>query len=538
MRDSEYTPKGFYSLTAAQSYHHQAMRLDPQLRAVVRASREITGPLHVSAFLSSLSTVVAERDALRACIAPNERTGTPVQQIRAAPSPQDLISCQRVQSASREQFNRYVGNMIFRESRKEWAPGDYPFRFHLLRHSAELHAFIATFSHTMIDGRSRDIIMQDLWNIYEANAQGIPSPERRQPPQFMQAAVADVKRDANEAKERFLATPEAPPLTQFIKSSREQAGDDQHDQVTEFSITGSAYQSVQQLIELNDVSEFDWTLSAFAATIFRSTLQDVVKIYLPVDMRSASQRNVVGMFVINVPVVIERPNDERASFPKMVRASALRAIRTYRRYDPATLNRLMRSRSEAWGAQNRSDLSFNYRKSYQKPQLPVKGLDITDYGVPPRLKYSSSGVDIKVFGMQDRLRIQVALDNRSFSGRSREKMLEDLRSRIVNGRWTERSLPFESRAVEVLSDTEGRAIAHSDTNGLRDALLAHPSVISAQVQSVQTSAGTHLRAAATVSDDTSEEEIRNHLRKASSDDEYLLVPRIILISRQDRSNFS
>jgi hypothetical protein len=160
-------------------------------------------------------------------------------------------------------------------------------------------------------------------------------------------------------------------------------------------------------------------LTAFARTIFRLTGQDQIKVSVPVNLRSPAEREVAGMYVLPVPVVIERPRDAASErrFAAGVGSALLRAM-------------IRRQRSTGAGPEAPTDLAVLYQK-----MSGLGGREFFQWGTAdylPRVGYSTRGVTVVTHSYPDVVDVQALLDPGVFSSESAKGVSEALRRNLTS----------------------------------------------------------------------------------------------------------
>ncbi|MFI5808673.1 condensation domain-containing protein [Streptomyces sp. NPDC051561] len=455
---------------------------NPKLRTAIWSSYRISGALDIDRFIDSVEALVASHEALRIQIF--ERPGGELRQrVVDPPDRARLITCERVLSRSEDQFNRYIRHLVASEQTKQWDASALPFRFRLVRYTPTVHAFVVGFSHTAVDGVGIEVLMRSLMRIHRETTTGhTPSGPPRW--RFMESALgqaAVMEKRAHRVREHDFSG--VPPVTQFQVDSParpEDAGT--LSRKSDFSLAGEELAALRQLADRHGCTEFHWILAAFAMTIFQVTWQDRLKISIPVNLRGTADRDVVGMYVVAVPVVIDRPMlpDDMRRYPREVGTAVLRATTMYRMGSPELLDRSLAAQSERWGAPCRHDLTVNYRRVSGMSRRSFASLDWSEYRA--RVDYSFPGVGLRIFSFEDAVDVDAVLNSQLFSGDTTKDLIEALRQNLISpDHWTRsrvRPLPGE---VVALKDTSGATVVSADTAKVEEALLRHPLIRTASV---------------------------------------------------------
>ncbi|TXS61343.1 hypothetical protein EAO76_41350 [Streptomyces sp. sk2.1] len=521
-----------FPLTSGQSQHYRMTKENPELRTAIWSSYRIPGALDVGRFVDGVETLVAGHEALRTEIF-ERPDGELRQRIVDPPDRSRLITCEQVLSRSEDQFDRYVRHLVASEQTKEWEAGAPPFRFRLLRYAPEVHAFVAGFSHTAVDGVGSEILMRDLMRIHRETMRGSrPSgpPRGRFVESALREAAALEKRARRVRKHDFSGVP---PVTQFRTGSpgpRKAAGPSSRK--SDFSLTGEELAALRRAADRHGCTEFHWILAAFATTVFRVTRQDRLKVSIPVNLRGPADRDVVGMYVVAVPVVIDRPTgpDDLRRYPRKVGTAVLRATAMYRTGSPELLDRALTEQSERWGARCRHDLTVNYRKVSGMSRRSFTRLERDEHRA--RVDYSFPGVGLRIFSFEDALDVQAVLDSGLFPGDTAGDLVAALREDLTSpDHWARsgaRDLPGES--VE-LRDAGGATVVSADPAKVAEALLRHPLVRTASVfRETGGAGGTRLRAEVGVREGLTEDSLRDHLLSLGAHASGVLAPGRISVS--------
>lgn len=401
-------------LTTGQLRYFDALRRNPALRVGVWWGVRIPGELDVGKFTDSIQTLVSRHDALRIEIL--ERScGEPRQRIRSLPPRADLLSCRHVIARSEEQFSRYIRHIVARELRQKWDADAYPFRFRLFRYSPTVHVLVAGFSHLAVDGIGAEILIRDLMRTYGDTLAG--RPPRRLPRRAFADSVRQWAAAGGEGSRRCAQRDTAGPFlpTRFDVPPPDAGEQGCRSRQVSLTLCGTELAALREQAGLRGCTEFTWILAAFARTVFLFTRQDRIKIAVPVNLRGPAERAVVGMYLLVIPVVVERPGDADGGrgFVAGVGSAMLRAM--------------VRSR---WSRQrSRTDLEVLYQK--------VPGQDSRKFRLGasrymPRVDYSTSGLCVTVFSYPAVLDVHAVLDSGVFSQESAKDVSEALRRNLTS----------------------------------------------------------------------------------------------------------
>jgi hypothetical protein len=406
-------------LTTGQLRHFDLLRGNPALRTGIWRCVRIPGELDIDRFTDSVETLVSRHDALRIEIL--ERPGgEPRQRIRGLLPRADLISCQDVLARSEEQFNRYIRHIVAQEQRQKWgadACHAYPFRFRLFRYSPTVHALVVGLSHLAVDGIGAEILIRDLMRTYGDAVAG------RRPRGLPRRSFADsvVQRPAAGGKESPRSAERGPsdllPPTRFDVPPPDPGERGCRSRQVSLSLSGTELAALREQASLHACTEFTWILAAFARTVFGFTRQDRIKISVPVNLRGAAEREVVGMYVLVVPVVVERPRDADGGrgFVAGVGSAVLRAMIRYRL-------------SRTQGVEFRTDLSV----VHQKMSLDSREFRLGAIRYLPQVDYWTRGISVEVASYPAVLDVHAVLDSEVFSQESAKDVSEALRRNLTS----------------------------------------------------------------------------------------------------------
>lgn len=294
----------------------------------------------------------------------------------------------------------------------------YPFRFRLLRYSPTVHALVVGLSHLAVDGIGAAILIRDLMRTYAdtlagRTPRGVPCRSFADSvAQWAAASGKDSRRSAQgDPADSLLPTRfDVPPPGPGERGTRSR-------QVS-LSLSGTELAALREQASLHNCTEFTWILAAFARTVFRFTRQDRIKISVPVNVRGPEEREVVGTYVLVIPVVLERPRDAdgERGFVAEVGSAVLRAMVRYRW-------------SRVQGVEFRTDLSVLYTK--------MSSLDIREFQPAvtrdlPRVDYLTRGISVEACSYPVVLDIRTILDSGVFSEESATDVSETLRRNLTS----------------------------------------------------------------------------------------------------------
>lgn len=409
---------GEIPLTAGQAQHHRVLRRNPALRMAIWSCYRLPGEVDADRFVDSVRTLVARHAALRLTLV--ERPGEePRQVVRQVPEGARLVSRQHVVARSEEQFDRYVRHVVARERRRAWDPAAYPFRFRLFRYDRTVHALAVGLSHLAVDGVGADIVIRDLLRTYADAAAGRAprGPSRPDFPDSVRDRAPHTARATRREAAPGAAHPD--PLTRFVTPPPAPGDASDAGRQCFLSLSGPELAALRRGATRLGCTEFTWLLAAFAATVFRFTRQPGVTISVPVDLRRPTERQVVGMYVLAIPVRVDRPRDpaDWPDLPRAVGGALLRAMLVHRH-------------GRAREVDQPTSLSLNYRR-----MSPLDSRDFHLMGAAaylPRVNYRSAGVELAASSYPDILDVHAVLDPEVFSTAGVREVSEALERNLTS----------------------------------------------------------------------------------------------------------
>ncbi|MGY0064943.1 condensation domain-containing protein [Streptomyces sp. LZ34] len=548
MRNS--TEPRLRQLTPPQRVHFRRFPPDSESRTAIWRQQKIAGPLDVRSFKEALRNVVREHEALRLSFIPAQ--GVLHQWVRDTPSAQHLIAAQNIRSSSQGQFDRYVGRFLASEMRRSWDLGsEYPFRFFLLRHSPDLHVFLAGFTHAAIDGRSCDIILRDLWRTYEACRDVGPAPcaeeSSQRPGKSPVPGVENTREDIRKQaatywSKRFASVPpfiqiwgrNGPPPVHDQSAGLAQA--DKPYRV--FKVAGTPLHTMRNHVRTSGCTEFKWILAVFAATLFSLSPQDRIKISVLVDIRGSAEREAVGMFAMRIPVIIERQST-RANAIAHVHRELISSIAAYKRMDPEELNHALRDDGEKLGTSTVDDVSINYRvMSDALPTMGTDGITVSAYESPhsPELKFEPYGLDLKVFSSPDALHYHFLAHDAVFPPWLQDQFSASFEAALAEGGGLTPDEPIpkdrsvvEGSGFDLITDADGKVVVAVDTRRIAESLLQVEGVVAAEAIVLKDEHGLDVLQARVATDrEVPEHVLRAHVKDSSNGSRFIMVPKSII----------
>ncbi|HEX8189934.1 MAG TPA: amino acid adenylation domain-containing protein, partial [Pyrinomonadaceae bacterium] len=268
----------------------------------------LSGRLDHAALERALGEVVRRHEALRAVFPAAD--GKPVQRLDA-PGPVNIAlrDMRHLPAAEREAEAR---RMLQREAVRPFDLSRGPLlRAALWRLEEEEHLALLVLHHIVSDGWSMGVLVRELGLLYEAFAQGRPSPLPELPIQYgdfahwqrgwlqgpaLEGHLAYWREQLDGAATLELPTDHPRPAVQTFRGAR-------HD----FLLDGELTAAVRDLSRQEGATLFMTLLAAFQTLLWRYTQQDDISVGTPVAGRThAELENLVGFFV-NTLVLRARP---------------------------------------------------------------------------------------------------------------------------------------------------------------------------------------------------------------------------------------
>ncbi|MGE7386044.1 condensation domain-containing protein [Streptomyces sp. NPDC004126] len=532
-----------FPLTEGQYNHWSALQNNAG-RNPVYIQQRISGELDVSRFITALKGCVTDHEALRLGVATGF-DGEAVQWVREVPEGKDLIDCRQVASKDEEQFGRYARNLLMADLWKDWQLAEeLPFRFHLLRHSESVHAFLATFSHLVIDGTGRTLFVNDLWRRYRELEAG-SEPVMGVPVGF-ESVVRERLRAARErsdpSRDGFWESraAAAPPTFQAIG----RVGPDDGGQscvLKRLNWREAGLTALRDRSRAAGVTEFQWILAAFAAALFEFTEQDLLKFSIPVDTRRWAERGVVGMFMLPLPVVLERPA-EPGDLVRQVKRELL-AVVAHRGLSVEAFTGIRRISRERWGAHRACGISVNHlggRQLEEDVQTPSVVVQTGPYW--PEFAHETDGVSLQVRCDRDETALRLVFLESIFPEAVSEEFLEILRKRIYDVNVFQSKEDRERHSTsrkdghkrEFLKNSLGRSAVAVDVAeiaaGLAGLLGTATAGVEVEVED-HPDGGTALRATVCAAVGTDIDDLHARLRAAEPDTPDHVIPGDVVVVR-------
>jgi len=405
----------------------EALAASPESRASFSMSVSITGPLDVAALLTSLHGLVLKHDALRIAM---RRTGARSwgQWVRDTPPLTEVTQCQAVHAASDIKFSKYVVGVATRDSATPWnLEEDYPYRFRLIRRSETDHVLLLTFAKQAVDGAVYLILPRELWSSYHALLAG-------------EAASSEPGNGFAEAVRRR-ADQDVPELAEFWRSRLTRARPSRFPAPTAwvkpdgrlaprtftFSLAREEVQVLRDAASRLRRSELQLIQAVLAEAVFEQVPDDTLAITLPVDTRRSRERDVLGQFGVNLPLVLNRPAncDEMIT---QVRQEWLQVLQN--RHITSHTVRHLAPLSAGWlSGYEANNLRLNYLQHLPLTPAGPQGdgtLCIAYDQYPPRTLWDSAAVHLRVGSSADQIDFTLSCDGHTVSDDVAESLANSL----------------------------------------------------------------------------------------------------------------
>jgi hypothetical protein len=414
-------------LTLPQQGFVETLEANSELRASFSMSISITGTLDVAALLTSLHRLVSKNDALRIAM---RRTDTASwgQWFRDTPPLSEVTKCQRVHAVSDIKFSKYVVGMATRDAATPWnLEEDYPYRFRLIRRSEKDHVLLLTFAKQAVDGAVCMILPRELWSSYHALLAG-ESASSEPGTRFAEALRHRAAKDAAEPSEFWRsrltrAQPSRFPLPNVpVEPDRRLAP-----RTFAFSLAGEEVQVLRREASRARRSELQLIQAVLAEAVFEQVPDDTLAITIPVDTRRSRERDVLGQFAMNLPLVLNRPanGDDIIS---QVRNEWFQVLQN-RHITSRTVQHLAPMSTGWLGSYKANNLRLNYLQHMPPISSGRQGhgaLCIAYDRYPPRTLSESAAVHLRVGSSAGQIDFTLSCDEHTVSGEVAEALADSL----------------------------------------------------------------------------------------------------------------
>ena len=434
---SDVTATSRHPLTPGQRQLQIALTADPALRRPVFTSYRIAGRLDLDTLVRALTRTVRDHDALRIGIARD--WGQEAQQwLRPEPAGPTVLDARAEPDGSDEDFANSARSVLVQDILRRWdLRTEYPFRFRLIRRTPDVHAFLATFAPSALDGRGRAIVLRDVWQNYEREGSGTALEPERLPMRFVSAAAehADLAAHPPARTEAFWDRRFQPDQEPTAEAAGKVAwsGDCS---VLKLTFGGQQLDLVRKSAEKLGCSEFQLLVAAYAAAIFQALPDNRISIVTPVDTRRSRERNIAGMFTVALPLRLDR----HSTFDQLAGQATAESLSLLSHRHPGTdiLDRLYRAYSTPHSAlASRFTIDFRMTRDLEPGQssLAKPGqapLQLTQGAYSPELGYSTKGISLLATRSEHHLNLTLVIDRQLLREQEADAFASVLQDRLTD----------------------------------------------------------------------------------------------------------
>jgi hypothetical protein len=396
---------------------------------------DIQGELDVAALIAALRRLVHRHDALRVTIHLGEDGGPPRHAVLPEPADQDLVTLQQVMADSPADFAGYAEDVANDAMAAGW-PGayGYPFRFLLLRADRTRYALIMVVSHLVFDGRSITVFTAELDRLYRHGCTGRGLPDLPPARSHLAAAARERARfqaRADGANTAYWQHRLAPSPRMRALAVRQAASAGQSAELTgRFDLTGAELAALRRRCAAARCSPFQALLRAYGSAAAGVLDADRLVVFTPHDTRTPADRDVVGMFVTSVPLVLDRDADGGIALDT-VRRELLRG--TYHAHVPArTWARCRSVLLDKTGLDLGRCLSAthvehdrDWPRDHPADGSPLRRTSLPDAG------YTSRMLDLLVNSFPDRIGVRVSANGSAFTAAEVATLVDGIRDALA-----------------------------------------------------------------------------------------------------------
>jgi amino acid adenylation domain-containing protein len=299
---------------------------------ICRAFR-LSGNLNIAKLEASLAEILRRHEILRSQIC---ATDARPMQITAAP-PEFKLHFSDLRLLTRVELDDEIRGRISAEGERQFDFSVGVFlRAVLLQIRNDEHILILTTHHIVSDAWSMGILTKEVWTLYDAYANGKPSPLQELPVQYADYAFWQREWLQGKALESQLSywreqlkdlpilnlpTDHPRPVKQSFRGARQS-----------LSLSESLTKAVNELSGREGVTQFMTLLAAFQVLLYRYSGQEDVVIGLPIANRNrAETQELIGFFVNTL--VLRADLSEKPTFKKLLQRVRNVCLQAYAHQD-------------------------------------------------------------------------------------------------------------------------------------------------------------------------------------------------------------
>ena len=272
---------------------------------------QIEGNLDVALLKQCISEIVSRHDALRSTI--HWRGKTEPEQVVFSNSRVDIV----FRDLQQENASKAIDFQLVADRNQPLNLDKYPsWRIYLFQLGACEHLLCWTLHHSLVDGWSASIVLQEVMEVYHAKLESVP-PVISESPQFI-----SYQRWLLESNTRQLAEYWKRLLDPF-NSSRDNipvletaSNETQQLMLCEFSISDKNLELLQHHLQKQQITFAQLLQSAWGICLSAASYTDHLAFFTTVSGRAAPLQGIdkmVGQFVNHLPIVVKKQNQDGLS---------------------------------------------------------------------------------------------------------------------------------------------------------------------------------------------------------------------------------
>ncbi|HEX6510437.1 MAG TPA: condensation domain-containing protein [Chloroflexota bacterium] len=423
----------------AQVQYRYVQYLHPDLPDVRLGSAfRLTGELDLPALVSALCLLPQRHESLR---------------MRAGENPAGVASLAlqpalvRPMTNSRAEFDRYVTYRLCSTRQENCRAATWrPVESILFRFTEREHVLGLSVSHLAVDGTGFEVLKRDFWKLYRGLSENSDPDDTERPATSLREEIAGQWRQVGNGQDarRFWSLRLAHCLPGLQMS-----GDVVDGPGGAVSVTLSL-DRIRAVARIGRCSTFVVALTGFASALLTHIDQDSVMIHIPIDLRSPAARRMVGMFAMQLPVVLSRHMfDNSVSALAAVRKQVLDSV-GHRYVDPALILELVHARRQQVGAARVVSVVATHIDRRQPARDCIgestgAGLRVGRFGSRPRSAGFAGGLLFSVVETTDRVTLLGEYAGWLLDHQRAEQLVNDVRHRVSHCRFAVVSGSFGSR---------------------------------------------------------------------------------------------